>query len=236
MSASVFHDLDMCHRVGPNFLQFSRCIDHRVNFSLVQMTVDGRRPPPSFFAAARRSLLQHFADDIRSEKDGLCRSVIHQDGLMIGRTGNQQAKTKKLRLSSECALTPKDAVLQKEVDKLRTLTIRVQSERDRARDHLHNARQTTPKNKTMILSAHQNVHQLLEKAPWATVLVKVAITDSFGPHMSVRGVPCWDVIRSCGIVVRMMLLPLCLFHFRQAQLTLWMHGLGCELSCMDQDR
>ena len=141
----------------------------------------------------------------------------------------------KMRLSSVCALTPKDAVLQKEVDKLRTLTLRLQSERDRARDHLHNGSQTTQKNKTMILSAHQNVHQLLEKAPWATVLVKVAITGSFGPHMSVRGVPWWDVIRSCGSVVQM-LLPPCLFHFRQAQPTLWMHGLGCELPCMDQDR
>ena len=54
------------------FFSLQDAFVHRENFSLVQMTVDGRRPPPSFFAAARRSLLQRFADDIRSEKNGLC--------------------------------------------------------------------------------------------------------------------------------------------------------------------
>ena len=67
-------------------LQDSLFIEDKL-FYLVHMTVDRRRSPPSFFAAARGvSMLQHFADEIRTTQ------MKRQDGPIIGRLGNQRAK------------------------------------------------------------------------------------------------------------------------------------------------
>ena len=69
-------------------------IEHKI-FSLVQMTVDRRRPPPSFVAAAWDLCFNTFRRRSKPTNEVWpLVSVRHQDGHIVGRLGNQQASLK----------------------------------------------------------------------------------------------------------------------------------------------
>ena len=170
-------------------------------FSLVQMTVDRRHPPLSFCTAAWGSVLQHFADEFRTNQRKMA-SVVRDTPVWTHywTAWKPASQSEKSGLSSGCTLTPKDAVLQRKVDRLKALTTRLETvPPTMCTVHAKPHRNTT----TMSVSSHQNFHQDVEK---------VSRSSSSG-----------EATRSCGLH-HPMSLSLYLWQFRQVLRTLWMHG------------
>ena len=131
-------------------------------FSLAQMTVDRRRPPPLFFAAAWGSMLRNFADEIRTVQRMMASVVRDTNGWTPCWTAWKPAsESKKLGLSSGCTMTPEAFICTVHADPPRNTT-------------------------TTTVCEHQNVHQNKEKAPEAVVVVRPHHRLNWGAHEMAR--------------------------------------------------